>query len=106
LNDPLGTAIRWRTALLDGSMRDKAPSLVATHTLSGLAVIPPSEFCGWIGSAVTLLVDGSMRSSDGCSPHTGDQRLPKAYTNPEHGSPSTVTLATMRFVRASMRCTA
>ena len=104
--EPDATVTRWRTLPLDGSMRDSSVSPVAIHKLSRLAVIPPSEFAGAIGSvATTRLVAASMRTSDVplSFAHSGIHRLEKPNAAPEHGTPPTLMRAVIALVAASMR---
>src|ERR1700735_1349210 len=90
-------------------MRERMPSAVASHTLSGLVVSAPSEFAGGIGSvAFTRLVAVSIRTSElpaPCGPQRGTQTLPNPYAIPEHGTPCTFILVVTVLVAAFTRST-
>jgi hypothetical protein len=90
-------------------MRESAPSAVASHTLSGLVVIAPSEFAGVIGNvAFTRLVAASIRTSDlpaPFAPQIGTHTLPNPYAIPEHGTPGSFILELTVLVAALTRST-
>jgi hypothetical protein len=90
-------------------MRESTPSAVASHTLSGLVVIAPSEFAGVIGNvAFTRLVAASIRTSDlpaPFGPQIGTHTLPNPYAIPEHGTPGSFILELTVLVAAFTRST-
>jgi hypothetical protein len=85
------------------------PSAVASHTLSGLVVIAPSEFAGVIGNvAFTRLVAASIRTSElpaPCGPQIGTHTLANPYAIPEHGTPDSFILDVTVLVDAFTRST-
>jgi hypothetical protein len=85
------------------------PSAVASHTLSGLVVIAPSEFAGVIGNvAFTRLVAESIRTSElpaPFGPQIGTHTLPNPYAIPEHGMPGSFILELTVLVAGFTRST-